>query len=526
MSIIIDLMRRYPNAMKKNEAVSLYQEQSESYKKHVDETTFVRFFSSRSRDVLFGHDYEATDSDAQKAAPLQIAGIYTDAEFNALDEPIEVFCKLHGDKLPSPMAIEITKIAPSFVIEKGESEPVFFHKVNRLLSLPNTCSYGYNSIRYDDVVTRFGLFRNLLPPYAREFKNGNSRWDAMSVTLAFYANHKNNPALVWPSTEEGKPTFKLEKLCEANGIVQEHAHNAVDDVKAMIDWLSKLQSVDPALMNHCYTRRKKQAIQSVVYPGSKIYLPSLFAGEDKDYCYKMIILGGVPGDKNKFFGIDVRDIQLLRNCYKLTAEEIGARLFMSNDQLQEAGVERPPLVTFAVNQCPSILTESTPVGANTMPSIPDPQWSKALLSQHAFIDKLGQALKSDHDTKNENPELKLYEGFPSNYDADLQNRVENTALPEAYDSLPKFEGAHFNELKRRVDEKMRDELSPEWAKHRRAAREELLASWYPDESDRWSAYWDEVDAVITDDALKEDLKNTVTMWFKEEDAVIEAADKE
>jgi exodeoxyribonuclease-1 len=36
---------------------------------------------------------------------------------------------------------------------------------------------GYNTIRFDDEITRFMFWRNLIDPYAREWQNGCGRWD-------------------------------------------------------------------------------------------------------------------------------------------------------------------------------------------------------------------------------------------------------------------------------------------------------------------------------------------------------------
>jgi exodeoxyribonuclease I len=40
---------------------------------------------------------------------------------------------------------------------------------------------GYNSIRFDDEVTRFLFWRNLIDPYAREWQNQCGRWDLLDV---------------------------------------------------------------------------------------------------------------------------------------------------------------------------------------------------------------------------------------------------------------------------------------------------------------------------------------------------------
>ncbi len=40
---------------------------------------------------------------------------------------------------------------------------------------------GYNSIRFDDEVTRHLFWRNLIDPYAREWQNECGRWDILDV---------------------------------------------------------------------------------------------------------------------------------------------------------------------------------------------------------------------------------------------------------------------------------------------------------------------------------------------------------
>ena len=51
------------------------------------------------------------------------------------------------------------------------------------LAHPGTCALGYNSLRFDDEVTRHLLYRNFYDPYAREWQNGNSRWDLWAGTV-------------------------------------------------------------------------------------------------------------------------------------------------------------------------------------------------------------------------------------------------------------------------------------------------------------------------------------------------------
>jgi exodeoxyribonuclease-1 len=50
-----------------------------------------------------------------------------------------------------------------------------------------TIGVGYNSIRFDDEVTRHLFWRNLIDPYAREWQNGCGRWDLLDTVRCTWA---------------------------------------------------------------------------------------------------------------------------------------------------------------------------------------------------------------------------------------------------------------------------------------------------------------------------------------------------
>src|SRR5690606_32905691 len=116
---------------------------------------------------------------------------------------------------------------PQMAEEMGIPEPEFMRIIHAELSQPETCGAGYNSLRFDDEVTRYSLYRNFYDPYEREWRNGNSRWDIIDMLRLTRALRPEG--INWPDKPDGSPSFRLEDLTIANGIAHEGAHEALSD---------------------------------------------------------------------------------------------------------------------------------------------------------------------------------------------------------------------------------------------------------------------------------------------------------
>src|SRR3546814_3643737 len=75
--------------------------------------------------------------------------------------------------LPSPMATLVTGITPQDALRDGVTEAEAFARIFEEMARPETCTLGYNSLRFDDEFVRHGLFRNFRDPYEREWHGGN-----------------------------------------------------------------------------------------------------------------------------------------------------------------------------------------------------------------------------------------------------------------------------------------------------------------------------------------------------------------
>ncbi|MFT7661707.1 MAG: exodeoxyribonuclease-1, partial [Gammaproteobacteria bacterium] len=198
--------------------------------------------------TFYWHDYETFGVDPSKDRPSQFAGLRTDEDLNPVGEPLVIYCQPQKDILPAPQACLITGITPQLAMEKGLLEPQFIEAIHRQLSVPGTCGVGYNSIRFDDEVTRYALYRNFFDPYQREWKNGNSRWDIMDMLRLTRALRPEG--IEWPDHEPGRPSFKLEHLTAANGLAHEAAHDALSDVTATIAVAKLVKDKQPRLFDY------------------------------------------------------------------------------------------------------------------------------------------------------------------------------------------------------------------------------------------------------------------------------------
>jgi exodeoxyribonuclease-1 len=215
-------------------------------------------------DSFLWHDYETFGTDPMADRPAQFAAQRTDSELNPIGEPVTWYCAPADDVLPHPEACLITGITPQEAKSRGLPETEFAQRILDEMMPPGTCSAGFNSIRFDDVVTRALLYRNLRDPYEREYRNGNSRWDLIDLARMCYALRPEG--LEWPLHEAGKPSFKLEDLSAANGIEHEGAHDALADVRATIGLAQRLKRAQPRLFQWALDLRDQPQVSKLLDP--------------------------------------------------------------------------------------------------------------------------------------------------------------------------------------------------------------------------------------------------------------------
>jgi len=377
---------------------------------------------------IFWYDYETTGINPRSDRALQVAGIRTDAELNEIDEPVNLYCRPSEDILPHPAACMITGITPQQLAAQGLVEADFMTRVHAQLSLPGTCGAGYNTLRFDDEVTRYSLYRNFFDPYAREWQGGNSRWDLIDVVRAAYALRPQG--IVWPE-EDGRVTLKLERLTAANGIDHGHAHEALSDVRATIALARLIREKQPKLYDWLFQLRSKQRVMDQIrLLQPMVHISGRFSAA-RHYLGVVLPLAWHPRNRNALIVCDLsQDPQPL---FDLDAETLRQQLYVRHEERAE-GQLPVPLKLIHVNRCPvvaplKVLRAEDQQRLQLDMALYEARRQQLTETQEVWRDKV-QALYAGEDfAPSEDPEQQLYDGFIGDRDRRLCEQVR-TAEPE------------------------------------------------------------------------------------------------
>ena len=373
---------------------------------------------------IFWHDYETTGIDPRRDRPLQVAGLRTDEALNIIGDPVNVYCRPADDILPHPAACLITGIRPQTLCDQGLDEAEFITRLHAELAQPGTCGAGYNSLRFDDEFTRYGLYRNFFDPYAREWQGGNSRWDLIDMVRTAYALRPEG--IVWPQ-QDGRVSLRLELLTQANGIDHGQAHDALSDVMATIGLARLLRERQPRLYDYLYQLRgKHQVMEKVRLLHPLVHVSGRFAAE-RHYLSVVLPLAWHPRNRNALIVCDL--LADPAPLLELDGETLRQRLYTRRDELPD-GQLPVPLKLVHINKCPVLAPLNVLRGEDRERlglDLEQCQRRAELLREYApqWRDKLSMLYAEETFTGNgqDDPEQQLYGGFLGERDRRLCEQV-------------------------------------------------------------------------------------------------------
>ncbi len=404
--------------------------------------------AANKTNTLYWHDYETFGLDPKRDRPVQFAGIRTDEELNIIGEPLVIYCQPANDFLPNPQACLVTGITPQLALNEGLIEAEFIAKIHAEFSRPGTCTVGYNNIRFDDEFTRYTLYRNFYDPYAREWQNGNSRWDIIDLLRLTRALRPDG--IQWPKRDDEQTSFRLEELSQANNIAHESAHDALSDVLATIEVARMVKNHQPRLYQYTYEHRLKYKVQDLINVQRQtplIHVSGMYPAE-KGHMGIVVPIAMDAANKNAVIVYELHSNP--EALLKMSIEQIKHLSFTKNSDLLESE-QRLPLKTIHLNKCPVLVPLKTLTEKNIK------EWSinleqceenlKQLITDQSLPERIKEAFKPSYSTPSEDPDQCLYSGgFFSTNDREKMNIILKTRETELGDLSLNFEDERLKEM--------------------------------------------------------------------------------
>ena len=431
------------------------------------------------------HDYETFGINPRRDRPAQFAGIRTDAELNEIGEPLMLYCKPASDYLPDPESCLLTGITPQLCLERGVAEHEFAARIESVLAQPGTIGVGYNTIRFDDEVTRHLFWRNLIDPYAREWQNDCGRWDLLDVVRMCYALRPEG--ITWPRKPDERfpddpkvtrPSFKLEDLARANGLMHDAAHDALSDVRATIALARLIRQAQPKLFDFALSLHKKDRVAAELgLPPSPqtaqpfLHISGMFPPE-RGCLAVMWPLATHPTNKNELLAWDLS--QDPAELPLLDVATLRQRLFSRSADLPE-GVQRLPIKSVHLNKSPMVvrkLATLTPEmaaqwGVDIPAALRNAEKAAGLPDMSAIWPEVFQRPKEAAPDVDED----LYGGFVGNADRRRLNQLRALSPAELAHSRTGFDDDRLEEMlfryrARNFPETLSPEDAERWEAHR------------------------------------------------------------
>ncbi len=349
------------------------------------------------------YDTETTGISPAFDQILQFASITTDDHLNEVSR-FEIRSRLLPYIVPSPHALRVTGQTIDDVLD--ETRPSHYEMVTEIRRvLGGKCPamfVGYNSLRFDEEILRQAFYGCLYPPYLTN-TGGSRRADAMHLIRACAVLH---PDAIAPTfSDNGRQSFKLDRLAPANGFAHANAHDALADVEALIHLCRIVRDRCPALWARfqrfadkatveAFLRREEAFLLLEFHPTSTgRYVATAIGTNNANvvYCYDL--------------AIDPDDLCALSDI------ELTARLAKSPRPLRKVKTNAAPCL------CP--LDEAPDEMLSGVSRAEFVRRAQALRSDRTFIDRLIAAVTADEVDYSPSPyvERQIYDGFWSNDDA-------------------------------------------------------------------------------------------------------------
>lgn len=407
------------------------------------------------------YDTETTGLDAAFDQIVQFAAIVTDDDFNPIEE-LNLRCRLQPHVVPSPGAINITRVGPRAI----QAAPLSLYKmvggIREFIERWTPATFlGFNSIDFDEKMLRGAFYQTLHPAFLTN-TNGNTRMDVLRLAHAVAALRPD--AIKVPLNEKGNSSLKLGGLLQANGFPLDQAHDALADTRGTVALARYLRDRAPDVWDHLFACRSRHAVEAILQKNELV----LFT--DRAFGKPTILAGLITRHPDNAAEIAMFDLAYDPTLYLDVDHERAMRLLKSSPR---------PIRTMRANSLPIL----RPLGVGIDLGVDPVTAHERLTRIHAhpgFASTIAKAMAARYEdaAPAAHVEQRIYDGFPSRSDEQLMDKFHSTPWEARFPLVEHFEDGRFRELAERVIYNERPEALPA---DRRAAldawrRERLTAS--------------------------------------------------
>lgn len=384
-------------------------------------------------DFVF-YDTETTGTNTSFDQILQFAAIRTDEHLNELDR-FELRCRIDDHVVPSAGALRVTGMTIERITDPAL--PTHYEMVCRIKdTIASWCPatfVGWNTMRFDEQILRQAFYKCLHPPYLTN-TNGNERSDILK--LAQCAEAFAPGVLNIPTDEQGRPTFRLDRLAPANGFRHDNAHDALADVEATIHIARLIRDRAPEAWKQLLHCASKSRVQEVLSNNPVFLLRDYFSFRLCEYALTPI--GSEPGGTGAIL------------AYNLSVAP--DQLIDLDDATLAARMNRTPKLVRRIrpNAAPFVQGMSEGQHLGDLPYSVLAERAETLGGDEEFRSRLLALNAKEEAAPSEHVEERIYEGFTSWHDRVLMERFHSVPWCDRRTIVDQFEDSRYRQLGRRL----------------------------------------------------------------------------
>ena len=285
-------------------------------------------------------DFETTGRSARFDQILQAGFIVYNSNFQEI-ERLNIKSRLNPDIIPSIHALRVNRLTMSQVLSEDLTTYQMTIAIEKFLSKYENCFFiGFNSINFDEEFLRQLLWEHFFFPYISNTK-GNKRGDVLNFVTMVHAFDKD--CVNVSRNEEGKLSFKLERLAKANNFDSSNSHEAIADVEVTMQLMCLLKNKRSDLFKIFFNNSSSKNVEENIFQNDLFTLHNYLFNNHKIYLVKKLIKH--PSYKNQFIGFDM----------KYDVDEL---VKLSESELREEYKKKSFFRKIKLNKQPSILDKS------------------------------------------------------------------------------------------------------------------------------------------------------------------------